>query len=135
MKKSTVPCAAVPLLSSEMSCFFGFHDLYQFDVTERYVLALEVGFQDRPAGPSDAAGIIVGDLQTGTNSRVDETTAWNFPQGARQQWWPSRDDVHVYTFLNERLAKFYDIPGVTGPEFRKVDLPARNHLMPSVAAY
>ncbi|MGD1068606.1 MAG: DUF1592 domain-containing protein [Bryobacteraceae bacterium] len=27
-----------------------------------------------------------------------------------------------YTFLNERLAKFYDIPGVTGPEFRKVDL-------------
>jgi hypothetical protein len=27
-----------------------------------------------------------------------------------------------YTFLNERLAKFYGIPGVTGPEFRKVDL-------------
>src|SRR6185295_2937769 len=27
-----------------------------------------------------------------------------------------------YTFLNERLAKHYDIPGVTGPEFRRVDL-------------
>jgi cytochrome c553 len=27
-----------------------------------------------------------------------------------------------YTFLNERLAKFYDIPGITGPEFRKVEL-------------
>jgi Protein of unknown function (DUF1592)/Protein of unknown function (DUF1588)/Protein of unknown function (DUF1587)/Protein of unknown function (DUF1595)/Protein of unknown function (DUF1585) len=27
-----------------------------------------------------------------------------------------------YTFLNERLATFYGIPGVTGPEFRKVDL-------------
>jgi hypothetical protein len=27
-----------------------------------------------------------------------------------------------YTFLNERLAKFYGISGVTGPEFRKVDL-------------
>jgi Protein of unknown function (DUF1592)/Protein of unknown function (DUF1588)/Protein of unknown function (DUF1585)/Protein of unknown function (DUF1595) len=27
-----------------------------------------------------------------------------------------------YTFLNDRLAKFYGIPGVTGPEFRKVDL-------------
>jgi len=25
-----------------------------------------------------------------------------------------------YSFLNERLAKFYKIPGVTGPEFRKV---------------
>jgi mono/diheme cytochrome c family protein len=27
-----------------------------------------------------------------------------------------------YTFLNERLARFYKIPGVSGPEFRKVDL-------------
>ncbi len=27
-----------------------------------------------------------------------------------------------YSFLNERLARFYNIPGVTGPEFRKVDL-------------
>jgi len=27
-----------------------------------------------------------------------------------------------YTFLNERLAKFYGIPGVKGQEFRKVDL-------------
>ena len=27
-----------------------------------------------------------------------------------------------YTFLNDRLAKFYGIPDVNGPEFRKVDL-------------
>ena len=27
-----------------------------------------------------------------------------------------------YTFLNEYLAKYYGIPGVTGPDFRKVDL-------------
>ena len=27
-----------------------------------------------------------------------------------------------YTFVNERLARFYGIPGVTGPEFRKVDV-------------
>jgi hypothetical protein len=27
-----------------------------------------------------------------------------------------------YTFLNERLARFYGVPGVTGPEFRKVDM-------------
>jgi mono/diheme cytochrome c family protein len=28
-----------------------------------------------------------------------------------------------YTFLNERLARFYDIPGVTGDQMRKVTLP------------
>jgi hypothetical protein len=40
-----------------------------------------------------------------------------------------RDDRSVldfidgkYTFLNERLAKFYGIPGITGPEFRRVEL-------------
>jgi hypothetical protein len=27
-----------------------------------------------------------------------------------------------YTFLNERLAKFYGIPGVSGPDFRRVEL-------------
>jgi hypothetical protein len=29
-----------------------------------------------------------------------------------------------YTFLNERLAKYYGVPGVTGDELRKVTLPA-----------
>jgi hypothetical protein len=29
-----------------------------------------------------------------------------------------------YTFLNDRLAKFYGIPGVTGPDFRRVELSA-----------
>jgi hypothetical protein len=29
-----------------------------------------------------------------------------------------------YSFLNERLARFYGIPGVTGPEFRRVDMTA-----------
>lgn len=32
-----------------------------------------------------------------------------------------------YSFLNERLANFYKIPGVKGPEFRKVALPAETH--------
>lgn len=27
-----------------------------------------------------------------------------------------------YTYVNERLARFYGIPGITGPEFRKVDV-------------
>ena len=32
--------------------------------------------------------------------------------------------VADYTFLNERLAEHYGIPGVTGSHFRRVDLPA-----------
>ncbi len=38
-------------------------------------------------------------------------------------------DVYTadYTFLNESLAKHYDIPGVVGPEFRKVTYPKDSH--------
>jgi hypothetical protein len=32
-----------------------------------------------------------------------------------------------YTFLNQRLAEFYGIPGVKGYEFRKVELPPDSH--------
>ncbi len=31
-----------------------------------------------------------------------------------------------YTYLNERLAKHYDIPNITGSHFRRVDLPANS---------
>ncbi len=31
-----------------------------------------------------------------------------------------------YTFLNERLAKYYGIDGVTGPDFRRVELSGKN---------
>ena len=39
-----------------------------------------------------------------------------------------RDPIELwsagYTFLNEQVARHYGIPGVTGPEFRRVSLPA-----------
>ncbi len=31
-----------------------------------------------------------------------------------------------YSFLNERLARFYGVPGVSGPEFRRVDMRQTN---------
>ena len=41
-----------------------------------------------------------------------------------------RDPVELwsanYTFLNEQLARHYGIPDVTGPQFRRVALPAQN---------
>jgi hypothetical protein len=35
--------------------------------------------------------------------------------------------VSDYTFLNQALAEFYGVPGVTGPEMQKVALPAGSH--------
>jgi hypothetical protein len=45
-----------------------------------------------------------------------------------------RDDCPIadfiaanYTFLNQRLAEFYGVPNVEGPQFRRVDLPPDSH--------
>lgn len=89
-----LPVAA--LTSGPYSHFFGFHDLCPFDETEHHVLALGVDFLDRPPGPHDIADIKVIDLVTNECRTVARTTAWNFPQGARQQWWPGRPGVHVF---------------------------------------
>jgi hypothetical protein len=41
---------------------------------------------------------------------------------------PLTDFLHSdWTMVNERLAKHYGIPGVVGPEFREVKLPANSH--------
>ncbi len=41
---------------------------------------------------------------------------------------PAQSFIHSdFTILNERLAEHYDIPGVTGQEFRKVPLPPGSH--------
>lgn len=40
---------------------------------------------------------------------------------------PVREIINAdYTFLNERLAKFYGVPGVTGEQFKKVSVTAQN---------
>ncbi|RBP36082.1 cytochrome c [Roseimicrobium gellanilyticum] len=40
---------------------------------------------------------------------------------------PVREIINAdYTFLNERLAKFYGVPGVTGEQFKQVSVTAQN---------
>ena len=85
--------------------FFGFHDVCPWDPTERYVLAIETDFIDRPPhGPdplrqheADIAGICIIDTKNDNAlSRVSETRAWNFQQGARLQWIPGGRDEIIY---------------------------------------
>jgi len=50
-----------------------------------------------------------------------------FFQAVMQENRPIADFIDGrYTFLNEQLAKFYGIEGVTGPEFRRVELTEAN---------
>lgn len=63
---------------------FGFHDLKISNHTGDKYLALEADIINRPPLPGELFG--VGYVKDGQFVKVGNTTAMNYPQGARQQW-------------------------------------------------
>lgn len=66
--------------------FFGFHDLIITNCEENKILALEVEDILHPPLPRQKAVAGYIDKNELTFIPIKETEAWNFPQGARQQW-------------------------------------------------
>jgi len=87
---------AVSITPGEGHWFFGYYDKSPWDATGRYVLALRVGFMDRPPGPEDRAELGLIDTADRCSWRVlAETTAWNWQQGCMLQWLPSEPDRRI----------------------------------------
>ena len=83
------------LTSGPKHHLFGFHDLkISNNVGDKY-LSLEVDTINRPPLPGERFG--VGYVQNGMFTKVGETTALNYPQGARQQWVA---DTNLFTVNN-----------------------------------
>ena len=73
---------------------FFFYQCLQFDPTGRHLLAMQVHFQNRDVQATDRAEIGVIDLQDGYKwTRIGDTTAWHWQQGARLQWRPRSDEI------------------------------------------
>ena len=90
------PCPVIPLTAGPGMHFFGYYDKSPWDVTGRYVLALRVGFMDRPPTPQDVAVIGMVDLEgQGAWQPLAETSAWYWQQGTMLQWLPSAPDRQV----------------------------------------
>lgn len=66
--------------------FFGFHDLVAFNQSDDKLLSLEVDVINRPPLLNEKAGVGYIDLVDKRFVKLGETNAYNFPQGARQQW-------------------------------------------------
>jgi hypothetical protein len=75
---------------------FGFHDLVQTNAAGDMALGLEIDDVSRPPLPREFCQAGVLDLDQ-TNCQTDnfiplhKTHAWNYPQGARQQWFGETD--------------------------------------------
>ena len=80
---------ARPLTCGPQFHWFAYYDKFEFDPTGRYVLGMQVDFQDRSPGPDDIIKIGMVDLQD--NDRwieLGESRAWNWQQGCMLQWRP-----------------------------------------------
>jgi len=88
--------------------FFGFHDLCPWDISGRYMLAMETDFIDRPPKAGDKAKICLIDLENNNKLEVlAETDAWNFHQGCRAQWLPNDPEKIIYN--DRRSNKFISV--------------------------
>jgi len=73
---------------------FFFYQCEQFDPTDRYLVGMRVHCRNRDVRPTDRGEIGLIDLQDRyTWTRIGETTAWNWQQGARLQWRPRSDEI------------------------------------------
>ena len=81
------PCPVRRVTDGPRHHFFGYYDKCPWDANGRYLLAMEVGFMDRPPRPDDVAVIGMVDLEDGNRwQALAETTAWNWQQGTHLQW-------------------------------------------------
>lgn len=85
-------------------CFFGYYDLQAYDKTGNYHLCSRVKFIDRLPNKDDVMELGVIDLKSGAYHVFEETTAWNFQQGALLQWHGAKDNV---VFYNSRKGEEY----------------------------
>lgn len=77
-----------------MHHFMGFHDGTAINPSNGALLVLEVDEMLRPPTKDDRARLLITTWEGEIKSEVGVTAAWNFPQGARQQWVDSETIVH-----------------------------------------
>ncbi|HNZ47586.1 MAG TPA: hypothetical protein PLZ53_08955 [Candidatus Hydrogenedentes bacterium] len=98
--------AAVPLTAltqTPAAHWFGYYDKFQFDPSDRYVLVMEVSFEDRAPTAEDAVALGMIDLQE--NNRwipLGSTTAWCWQQGCMLQWLPGSDSEIIYNIREDQ---------------------------------
>jgi len=82
--------------TSEQAVYTGFffYQCLQFDATGRYLLGMKVYFEYRDIQPTDRADVGYIDLKDRHKwTKIGDTTAWSWQQGARLQWRPQSDEI------------------------------------------
>lgn len=90
--------------------FFGYYDLQPFDADDKGHLCHRVKFMDRLPTKDDICELGIIDTESGEFTKLSETTAWNFQQGALYQWFePSKSVVYNVRHGNGFATEILDI--------------------------
>jgi len=91
----------LPLTKGPKHHFFGYYDKSPWNSSDRYILAHEADFNDRPPNAEDK--VTIGIIDTFDNNRffpLSESHAWNWQQGSMLQWHPL--DPEYLVIYNDR---------------------------------
>ena len=93
-------CAVIHETPATAAHFFGFHDLCPWDAANEQLAILRVdpGLRRVPGG-DDVAELCLWEPAAGRVTPIAETRAWNWQQGARQQWLPGGGRRLAYNAL------------------------------------
>ena len=89
---------------------FGFHDLLISNQSDTKYLCLEIDTINRPPLPGEVFG--VGYVENERFLKIGETTALNYPQGARQQWISGTDYFTVNNRVGDVWGQICMMPGI-----------------------
>lgn len=77
-------------------CFFGYYDLWAYDMDDRRHLYGSCEFMERIPKKEDVLNLGYMDLESGKYTEFAKTTLWNFQQGCLMQWYGKEKDVVCY---------------------------------------
>lgn len=126
----TIECKVERITNGPKHHLFGFHDLLISNKDDTKYLCLEVDTINRPPLPGEL--FAVGYVENGKFVKVGETTALNYPQGARQQWVGETNLFTVNNLVGDKwAADLYDADTNTLVEH----LPATVHMLTKDGRY
>ncbi len=95
-----VPVRAIT--KGPQSHWFSYYDKYQFDESGRYVLGMEIDFNNRAPQPDDVIRLGMADLEDGDRwIEFAQTSAWSWQQGCMLQWLPGSKSEVIYNSRRE----------------------------------
>ncbi len=90
-----------PLTSAPHFHWFGYYDKFATDPSGRFVLGMEVEFDNRSPQPDDVIKIGIVDRQDGNAwSEIAQSRAWSWQQGCMLQWRPGSEKECLW---NDRI--------------------------------